>query len=203
MAQRERASRPSLARRLRLTPLAMVVTRSGSVVAAEETAAHSDQAGDGVAALSHPDQQAPAQAAAASARPYVDLPISIGRLRVLRGFQTLSWALAVVWIFVIIHPDLGLAVQRKISYDENAVSPANPLPVTMTQEHLAPYLTAAVGEALGSATKSEADWFADSLTELGLAPTEHLFDCAGGGPYTHLLPPQPIHHSHLMCRCMP
>eukprot|EP01044_Picomonas_judraskeda_P042599 COSAG03_NODE_21997_length_296_cov_1.243655_1_plen_36_part_01 len=36
----------------------MVVTRSGSVVAAEETAAHSDQAGDGVAALSHPDQQA-------------------------------------------------------------------------------------------------------------------------------------------------
>ena len=161
----------------------MVVTRAGSVVAAGETATQSDQGGDGLGALSHPDQPAHAQAAeeGPSARPYVDLPISIGRLRVLRGFQTLSWALAVVWIFVVIHPDLGLSVQRKISYDENAVSPTNPLPVSMTEEHLAPFLQAEVGEALTSGTKSEADWFANSLTELGLAPTEHIFECAGGG----------------------
>lgn len=115
-----------------------------------------------------------------SARPYVDLPISIGRLRVLRGFQTLSWALAVVWIFTVIHPDVGLSVQRKINYDENAVSPTNPITVVMRQTDLAPYLEAPLGE-FASAAKSEADWFAEAVAELGLAPTEHRFDCAGGG----------------------
>ncbi len=156
----------------------MVLTRSATAVAAEAAA----QVGDETI---QPDQHFPINGARAedgvSARPYVDLPISIGRLRVLRGFQTLSWALAVVWIFLVIHPDVGLSVQRKISYDENAVSPANPLPVSMTQDVLAPYLEVRVGETLASAETSEADWFAEALQKLGLAPTEHRFDCPGGG----------------------
>jgi hypothetical protein len=161
----------------------MALTRSATAGAAAEAAA---QVADGdPSARMQTDQQTPAGARAEegglSARPYVDLPISIGRLRVLRGFQTLSWALAVVWIFLVIHPDVGLSVQRKISYDENAVSPTNPLPVSMTHEVLAPYLEAEVGEALASARISEADWFAESLQELGLAPTEHKFVCPSGG----------------------
>jgi hypothetical protein len=114
-------------------------------------------------------------------RPYVDLPISIGRLRVLRGFQAISWALAVLWLYAVIHPDLGLSVQRKIGYDENAVTPTNPIPLAMTDAELGPYLGAdATGEALASAAGA-ADWFAAQLEGLGLAPTEHSFECDGGG----------------------
>jgi hypothetical protein len=42
--------------------------------------------------------------AAAPPRPYVDLPVSLGRLRTLRGWQVLSVPLFVGWVFLAVHP---------------------------------------------------------------------------------------------------
>ena len=37
-------------------------------------------------------------------RPWVDLPISLGRLRTLRGFQVLSFIVAAGWMLAATHP---------------------------------------------------------------------------------------------------
>jgi len=145
-----------------------------------------------------PPQQLPA------ARPYADLPISIGRLRVLRGFQLISWVIALVWLYFVIHPALGLSVQRKIDYDENAVSPTNPVPVLMQPEQLGLYLEGAVSPTALAKEGAAADWFKQQLEDLELVPYEHGFVCSGGSGkrgrnvYAVLRPPHTLGNEALV-----
>ena len=127
-----------------------------------------------------PGPGAAAGGPAPARRHYVDLPLSIGRLRVLRGFQVVSWVLALAWLPLVIHPDAGIAMNRKISRDENALSPANPIPLKLSQPDMAPYLDGAARRAVQGAGGGA--WFGTQLEELGLAPTEHTFSCGESGP---------------------
>ena len=117
-------------------------------------------------------------------RPYVDIPISIGRLRVLRGFQLVAWAVGVAWVFALaLHS--GLPAQRGISEDENALVPVPPMRTGMSQADVetvvAAFKSFDVDGAAANSTTAGADWFADTLQNvLGLKTVDHHFLCAGG-----------------------
>ena len=134
-----------------------------------------------------PEQQASPPGAKLEPRPYVDLPISLGRLRTLRGAQLLSWLVAVCWMFGVTHPG-GFNVAQTLKQDENALSPASPVPVTIGDADLQPHLvdygrsvTEASEATESMANSSTVEWFGAQLESLGLVPTYHDFQCAPTG----------------------
>eukprot|EP01047_Picozoa_sp_COSAG01_P016366 COSAG01_NODE_836_length_13206_cov_139.627375_19_plen_117_part_00 len=72
-------------------------------------------------------EQEPAPATALPPpRPYVDLPISLGRLRTLRGWQVISWVLAVGWVLGVTHPSI-----IDVSQSTPPATPFHPAPNTL------------------------------------------------------------------------
>jgi hypothetical protein len=94
--------------------------------AAKSEAAPSEPSAEGSSGSGTAEQEPAPATALPPPRPYVDLPISLGRLRTLRGWQVISWVLAVGWVLGVTHPSI-----IDVSQSTPPATPFHPAPNTL------------------------------------------------------------------------